>query len=578
MSARKIPFDEVQIIVSSNKLRQYPSAKKGKSRLLPYARPQITNNTKIPVGGTFFVVGNCFARNIEKSLGRAGRTFLSSPNDLDLPGSAMEQYGRYNIFNLDVSTNEIEWVRDPDGKKRDSALIEVEGEWVDMQIHWTFAHPEKEAKKFRRVYNGGYAKIYEADTVIVSVSGITQWFDKQADHYMNIMPTRRMTQDSPDRFELHQFDVEACADSLRRFCDLVLKNSTKNPMILVVVSPVSQPAVLSTEDALIDQTLAKSTQRVAAQLICDEYERVEYLPFLESALLSDFRYAYRDSSPNHTTQGFANRVVADMLLSYEGPSEGATLLGAIGHTEALLFAKDFEGAIAYAKTAIKDGVRSDELDLLYDKALRGAGQHAISIDYLIDQLSAGVVIDPERHMREVLNLSKNIATADQIDKFRQYLKVANLDEKPLNEMLVKRHNSAGVKGANAEALITLKGAAREQCFADVIEQGKALLEAKDPLDSAGTEIVLVLMSQAMSKDQDHSKAVDLLLEQAEKYGPLTTRLVQTLVNLAKFHADITSLNAILKLQEIKNDPIARNLLTARLEKLKLIASNEKKAI
>ncbi|MBS1301531.1 GSCFA domain-containing protein [Loktanella sp. SALINAS62] len=579
MPAKKRSFFDVKNSVSANKLRQYPGIKKGYDRLFPYAKPKIKSETRIPYDGTFFVIGNCFARSIEKSLNRAERRYLSSPTDLGLPGSAMEQFGRYNIYNLDVSTNEIDWARDPSNNAVNDALIEVEGEWVDMQIHWTFAHGKQDAETYRKIYNTSYAGVYNADTVIVSVSGIEQWFDRKTGLYLNIMPSRRMTDDAPDRFELHRLDVDACAASLRRFCDLVLEHSTKDPLILVTVSPVSQPSVHGDDDALVDQFLAKATQRAAADMVCAEYDRVEYLPFLEMAMLSDFKFGYRENSPNHTSQALANRGVAHMLETYEGPSGGATLLAAIGHTEAQLIALDFEAAVVAAEKATNFDLRNDELDMLYTRALRGVSKNFEAMTYLLDRLVEGVVTDPDRHIREVLNMLKNTGDKHQIERLLVYLMDWDIDQKQyellFDAMFEARQKASTIAGAHAQEIAALKKMAREGEHRAIVEQAKTMLDnADDPLALQDRETVLLLMTQSMAKQGHHADIFLPLTNYVTDSEKPSIRLTTMLLNYAKSHADVATLETIINLKDKIGDALQWGILETRFQRLQADLSRD----
>ncbi|MFL9503400.1 GSCFA domain-containing protein (plasmid) [Rhodopseudomonas palustris] len=552
--------------MAKNKLRQYPGVNKGKDRLLPYARPQILTEEKIPEGASYFVVGNCFGRNIEKALRRAERTVLSSPTNLDLPGSAQEQFNRFNIFNLDVSTNEIAWAIDPNASSLDDALIEVDGEWVDMQIHWTFAHDEALARQYRKVYNASYSSISQADTVIVALSGVEQWFDTRTGLYMNGMPTNKMVEQAPGRFEFHRLDLDGCVASLRRFCNLVRTCSKKNPLIIVAVSPVSQPVVHGQADALVDQFLAKAMQRTAADIVCAEFDRIEYLPALEAAMLSDFRFGYQETSLNHTTQCLANRIVAEMLLKYEGESKGQRLLHAVGHTEALILAGEHEAAIKTAEQIINTGVATtDELDQLYVRALTQTNRHADGVAHLLARLEAGLVSDVDRIYQRLINMIRGHGNEDQLARLQVWAISRGLDidaiEAVRNAWAVKP--TATAKGLYTDQITQIIAAMRNDDHEAVVQRSLQLLDVNGELSKSESERIFTYLVQGLIRLGRHTDAITHLSQAVENAETPDPRRARLLVNLARSHADVETINKIIALGDRLGDTTLIELLEAR---------------
>jgi hypothetical protein len=355
---------------SRNKLRAFPAKNKGKERLLPYARPVISPGTSIAQNAEYFVAGNCYGRQIERALRIAGCTITSSPEDLSLPGTVLQQYNRYNVYHQDVATNEIAWAIDPNVQPIDDALIEVDGDWVDMQLNFSFAHAEEDAKRFRRTFNSTYRKVRTADVIVVTTGGIEIWYDAEKGLYLNSMPTKRMVDLYPDRFELHRFDLQKCEESLHRTVETILSNSDKSPVIFITASPVFQPTVYGPGDSLIDQTYARCCQRVAAERVAAAYPQVEYLPGMEFADLSDRKFGFSDFSYNHTLPCMSNRLTAEMLERYVGKSVGQTLLYALGHGEALNLAGEHESAQSLCEMAMNQGADPLALAAVYSTALR----------------------------------------------------------------------------------------------------------------------------------------------------------------------------------------------------------------
>lgn len=537
--------DQVKMVMSQNKLRQYPGAKKGRIRLLPYARPKIVTQTRFKPDATFFVVGNCFARSIEKSLSKAGRQVLSSPTDLDLPGTATQQYQRYNVFNLDVATNEVSWAINPNSQPMEDALIRVDDEWVDMQIHWTFAHDEQTAKRYRKVYNGSYRGIAEADVVIVSTAGIEQWFDNECGLYLNIMPTPKMADLEPGRYDFHRLDVEASAERLRRFCELVIKHGKPGVRIMVAVSPVSQPAIHSGHDALVDQFFAKSVQRCAADIVCSEIEQLEYLPSLEAAMLSDFQFSFRDNSINHTSQALSDRVVAEMLDKYLGESDGQRLLFATGHADGMLKAGDVPAGIAYIEELIAAKINlTGELEELYVRGLANLERQADALTFLFSQMDENRAEDRERTYFRLMNLVKLHGSDAQIARAVSIAEGEGYETELLRDVEEKRAAGLMSGGANSLALKELATVVRDRKHDEAIETAEALLADEALLSPNEVQRVLAAYVQSLMQSGKHPTAIAVLLERIETSDEVPDKWKQQLINLARTHADLPMLDRI----------------------------------
>ncbi|SPF79105.1 hypothetical protein ALP8811_03040 [Aliiroseovarius pelagivivens] len=550
---------------SKNRLRQYPGAKRGRERLLPFAQPQIKTALAFPEGAKFFVAGNCFGRNVEKALAKAGRSYLSSPRDLDLPGSATQQYNRYNIFNLDVSTNEVAWAVDPSAPSPDDALIQVGDEWVDLQIHLTFAHELETARAYRKEYNTSYSGIADADVVILSNSGIEQWYDAKTGLYLNGMPSAKMTAQEPNRYEFHRLDVEACEMSFRRAIEIVLANTRVSPIILLAVSPVARPFVYGQNDALIENYLAKSCQNVAAQNVCRDYAQVEYLPSLEFAMLSDFKFAYQTTSPNHSTQGHANRVVAEMLLRYEGESPGYHTLNAIGQVEALISAEEYDQAVNVAEDALESGaLRSVDFDFHYSQALMRAKQRTRAADWLVGRLDEAHGNDKDKVFRLATNIVRSYGTQEQIDTLIAYAKTNGVEEGAIEQLqnaMASRPKTVA-QSIDASAVASIVTLFRARDFESTATEIEKVFKRPDVTEATINRLLPLLIQSYMNTNR-HQSAMEQLLDEIERNETPMPRWITLLVRLAASRADIAIIDRILSNRDKMDDVVDLSALERR---------------
>ena len=536
----KFTPEEIQSVAGKNPLRKFPSLRNGLDRLFPYARPQIRTDLQFTEDTEFFIAGNCFGRNLEKALTRAGKKFSSSPKNLGLPGSVQEQYNRYNVVNLDVTANEIIWAIDENAQPLDDALIQVGDEWVDMQIHWTFAHDLDQARKYRQIYNSSFAPIADADVVVFVLGGFEQWFDRETNLYMNGMPTRKMTSLYPDRFEFHQVN-ETCEQSIRRCVEVVLANSKKNPTILLSLTPGQQPLVFGQNDIMIELALAKSYQRIAIERVCSDYSQVEYLPSREFAELSDTKFTYMETSLNHPKQNLANRVVAEVLLKYEGETPGYLAVNAIGHAEALFLAEDYAGAVQLCEAAIDSGAPlSIDLDFQYVQALRRNGESSKAVSWTLGRLDDLAPEEKERAVKLIANIARSHGTVEQIDEIIEVVK-SILDDSDLIEALEKAKAPRAHANLSVSANMGLKMKVgpllKERQFEEVFDLCVEALANSESTDADKQSLIPYVMQSCTQLGRKRS-AVEFIVDVAEGLdGKLNTRWSDLLINLAKSHSD-----------------------------------------
>jgi hypothetical protein len=369
-------IDNVNTVMRSNKLRTFPTRKRGRERLFPFARPNYTLAEPLPENPSFFIAGNCFARGFEKALRKGGFEVMSSAFSSDLPGSAVDQFQRFNNFHADVSANEIAWATGQT-KGMNDALIDLGDEWVDMQLHFTMSFPPEEMLRIRAAYNKTYAPIVNADVIVLTVGAANQWYDTQTKFYLNGMPTRKMTDRYPGRFEMHSFDL-ADAESRIERCVSVARCANPTAQIVLINSPVFQSASFGEQDALIDQTVGKSLQRLAIHNVVSRHERLAYLPVYEVVTLSDYNHSFMPNSPNHTLPDVAVRSAADFLQAGGITDHRQQLIEALGYGEALLRANESEAAEKLLELVATNEVNLTQFKVqrLYLRALQVNGKNS----------------------------------------------------------------------------------------------------------------------------------------------------------------------------------------------------------
>lgn len=486
-------FAEVSARISQNRLRQFPGAIKGRDRLLPYARPQF----KAPAIGadtTVFVMGACLGRSIERELRAAGRTVLSSPTDLGLPGSTAEQFQRYNIFNLDVGLNELHWALEGDDAGIAAALMPVGDHLVDKQLSWAFAHDPDTARSFRRIYNGSYRAVVDAEVVILLPSGLEQWFDTETGLYINTMPGSMAERQTPGRFQLHRLGTNEAAQTLTNIMDLVRRHSRTRPLFVLAMSPVSQPMVYGHDDALIDQFLVKCAQRLAIEQVVRDNNDAFYFPVLEAAMWSDFAHTYMPNSPNHVGGNFSARMVSDLLaaggaddlpfLRHRALSHGTALLAG-GSTQAVidlcapLTGNDDDGDSEIDEPEEEGATPVGRIGLalikLHIRALMAAHRRDEGYHLALQHIRAGRHVSPLLLMMPSLGVG--VASSDERDELVGLARAHGLDPAALEAMRL----TANTDGGPMDDLRALDQVRKAEDWHTTVRLARDLLDRPDML-------------------------------------------------------------------------------------------------
>jgi tetratricopeptide (TPR) repeat protein len=144
--------------------------------------------------------------------------------------------------------------------------------------------------------------VKEAKVVIVTLGLAEAWYDTKLSLYTNTMPLKATANRFPGRFEHHVLEYNQLVASLREMLRLLEQYGHPDFRMLLTVSPVALSATFTEHDALVANTYSKAVQRAAAEAICRENPRVDYLPTYESVTLSDHKLAWREDRAHVSTE------------------------------------------------------------------------------------------------------------------------------------------------------------------------------------------------------------------------------------------------------------------------------------
>lgn len=241
----------------------------------------------------FFCIGSCFARNIEEHLLYSGLDVLSKKIISPLSEWTGRTTGIANKFTSASMLNEVRWAIEPP-QFEDPGLYTETGEgWTDLQLApGVRAVPLERAIERRRYLTTDYfARLKEADVVVMTLGLIEVWYDRRIGAYLNAAPSMWSVRREPDRYWLEVTTPEANVAALEEI-QSNLKTLNPGVKIIVTVSPVPMAATFSGVDVVRANTLSKSVLRAAAETFSHKNVDVDYFPSFEIVTQSPRDVAY----------------------------------------------------------------------------------------------------------------------------------------------------------------------------------------------------------------------------------------------------------------------------------------------
>lgn len=287
-------------------LASWPRDKESQeTRLDPFCVPAIRPTFSIAPDDLIFTIGSCFARNIEQHLIAAGFNVAVSRFEKMCQDEGVEvKSNTLNKFVAQSIVNELRWALEPGAAFPEDSIVEVrEGRFLDMQLapgllptNWDIALGT------RRAVSSYMRMVRDAKVVIVTLGLAEAWYDAKLDLYTNTMPLKGTANLFPGRFEHHVLEYNQLVASLREMLRLLEQYGHPDFRMLLTVSPVAMGATFTEHDALVANSYSKAVQRAAAEAICRENPRVDYLPTFESVTLSDHALAWREDRAHVSTE------------------------------------------------------------------------------------------------------------------------------------------------------------------------------------------------------------------------------------------------------------------------------------
>ncbi|MCA8906838.1 MAG: GSCFA domain-containing protein [Rhodospirillaceae bacterium] len=277
--------------------------------LLPSLEPRftLTSDQKI------FTIGSCFARNIEAEL--TGRGFDVPVAKFVLPKDEFRHPGPHmlNEYNAGTILQRIESVFGEFRYSDEMGVEAVEGGYLDLflHIHQQPVSLERLLER-RREIAATYQELASSSALVITLGLVESWFDSLHGCYVNKAPSKSLIQKNPGRFHFHRMDVEDVLARMNACIEIINANMKTN--IVLTVSPVPIEATFSGDNVILANSYSKSVLRVAASLLYEKFDNIDYFPSYEVALSKGTAGFAGDNI--HIDKMLVKEIIAYMVQNY----------------------------------------------------------------------------------------------------------------------------------------------------------------------------------------------------------------------------------------------------------------------
>jgi tetratricopeptide (TPR) repeat protein len=343
------------------------------ARLLPFCQPGIKPTFSIQPEDLIFTIGSCFARNIEQHLiGEGFNVAVSRFEEMCDDEGVMVKSNTLNKFVAQSIVNELHWALEPGAEFPLGSIVEVRDDrFLDMQLAPGLLPTGLEtALGTRRAVSRYMRLVKDAKIVIVTLGLAEAWYDTEYDLYTNTMPMKATANRFPHRFEHHVLEYNQLVLALRDMLRLLEQYGHPEFRMLLTVSPVALGSTFTEHDALVANCYSKSVQRAAAEAICRENPRVDYLPTYESVTLSEPSVAWREDRAHVSTEVVRLNVLR-MQNAYACRAEGTKLDHSVdaGRVHALKLAKEASDLMKSGEVQRADDLFQQAVETAHNEVL-----------------------------------------------------------------------------------------------------------------------------------------------------------------------------------------------------------------
>ncbi|MFW8637116.1 GSCFA domain-containing protein [Cribrihabitans pelagius] len=277
-----------------------------------------TPKFKLSPDMAFYMIGSCFAREIEKAFQRENKQVLSQIGEL--PAACDEQLNGDNSSIMTKFTThsmlvELEQCLN-DKELPGKGLIEATpGQYFNPQLHRLRTLGHSDALAVSEIVRKCVKRIQDADVVFLTLGLTEVWWDTELDIPMNVAPIHWKFARETNRFRFVSTDFAENLKSVRKLIELIREKSRKDVKIILTVSPVPLNRTFTDQDIIVANSYSKSTLRTVAHEVQAQYDFVDYFPSYELVTNSPQDKAWRHDI-RHVQSDMVRAVISTFIETY----------------------------------------------------------------------------------------------------------------------------------------------------------------------------------------------------------------------------------------------------------------------
>lgn len=261
-----------------------------------------------------FCIGSCFARELEAALDDRGFTVLSRSRGSEVTAPALPM----NKYTIGAILHELQLALEPHLHDVAQNTYEVRDHKFADYLRGGDAWLADEAtlKAQQNLIQQIFARVAQADVVVLTLGLSEAWFDTATNRYLNVAPNAELWTKQPERFQLRVLGLDETLTQARAVLTLLDRYLKPGYRLLLSVSPVPLLQTFRHQDITVANSYSKAVLRCAAEVLRMERPDIGYFPSYEMAMTSDPRLVWADTDFRHINRDFAHIIVAHVLSGY----------------------------------------------------------------------------------------------------------------------------------------------------------------------------------------------------------------------------------------------------------------------
>lgn len=261
--------------------------------------------------GPIYVIGSCFAREIEDCLDTLGldvptKRFVA-PEEVAVgsrPNFSLNQYNPGCIGQILLSGLQK--------KNLDHCIYKTpDGTYIDLLIRGQVPITLQRVYERHNEICDVYKSISKSKLLIITLGLTESWYDNETKMWLNRAPPLDDYTLKSNRYTLRDLDYNKSIECLEPAIELLGKHDVKT---IITVSPVPLQTTFTNSDCVVANEYNKSTLRATCNHFVNKFDHVDYFPSYEMVRHYG-QTAYKDDNV-HVKLEFVEHITQTMIKTY----------------------------------------------------------------------------------------------------------------------------------------------------------------------------------------------------------------------------------------------------------------------